>query len=705
MNANPSVQARAKRAALLMTGLSLCAGCMGGSGSFEVDVPDMSFMCHFGTPQDATFDGSMRPISGELRSTGQGNTVYAGEIQFQTASGGRVPGEISAYSTAYAADTVIYAFSYLPPEGLEGAQELRWRVNLQGCDASRWAKLTVNLQPPAAEPPAAFGAVSDFASVAPGGTTVVDVLANDSAADGATVAVVSAATGFTASVGPDRHLRVTATSATGPGRIRYRITSDASETSEADLVVHVTDRVARSALYLAEELEVGRQELFQVDLATPGDSRLISLGGDTYGWRLRPDGAEVAYTRYDPRIGTNRIEFAALPSGTHRASLGEGALVIDYAPQGDQIAYAAVDPNGTISLFLARPGEPGSVVEVGPVTPTIQPPRTPQVAAAGFAFTPDGQSLIYASNKTSLGGFELFEAKVASPATAVRLHPPFEPGRGIDAPWEAPFTISPDGRWVAYIADVRVDEVDELHVVDRWNPGRAPLVVNGALSPGGEVRSMAFAPDGIAYVADQDQPGNRGLYYVSLVGGTPGTPVRVDEASAFGGVAAFKVLPDGTGAVYAALQDRSSAADLYLVGFGLPGVTRRLTPPGDDGFGASAQFAISPNGAAVVYRREGMYPAAAEMRFVEIAQPGVARRLHTPYPPNMGGGVETPVFAPDGHHVLFLGWATGQLPYQLYLADLNSQGEATRLNGDLVQDGFVLPLTYQTNFGFVENSR
>jgi len=678
---------------------------MGGAGSIEVDVPDLSFMCHFGTPQDATLDGSVRPVMGELRSTGQGNTVYAGEIQFQTASGGRVPGEISAYSAAYAADTIVYVFNYLPPEGLEGAQELRWRVNLQGCDASRWAKLTVNLEAPPPEPPAVFGAVSDFASLGPGGTTVVDVLANDTAADGASLALVSVPAGFTARVEPDRRLRVTATSATGPGHIRYRITSDASETSEADLVVHVTDRVARSALYLAEELQVGRQELFQVDLATPGDSRLIGLGGDTYGWRLRPDGAEVAYTRYDRGTGTNRIEFAALPSGTHRASVGDGVLVIDYAPQGDRIAYSAVDSNGTVSLFLARPGEPGSVVEVGPVAATIQPPRTPQVAAAGFAFTPDGSSLVYASNKTSLGGFELFEAKVASPQTAVRLHPPFAAGRGIDAPWEAPFAISPDGRWVAYIADVRVNEVDELHLVDRWNPTREPLVVNGALAPGGEVRSMAFAPDGIAYVADQDQPGNQGLYFVSLVGGTPGAPVRVDEASAFGGVTVFKVLPDGTGAVYAALQDRSTAADLYLVGFGLPGVTQRLTPPGDDGFGASAQFAISPNGAAVVYRREGMYPAAAEMRFVEFAHPGVTRTLHAPYPPNMGGGVETPVFAPDGHHVLFLGWATGQSPYQLYLADLNTEGQATRLNGDLVRDGYVIPLTYRTNFGFVETSR
>jgi Tol biopolymer transport system component len=677
---------------------------MGGMGSFEFE-PDPDLFCRFGAPQDATIQGGAPPITGQLVSVTTGASVIGGELQFQTADGRRVPGDILGYFTSYGTDSVNYFVSYTPPEGLTGTQRFRWRVNTEGCNASGWASLVVEVEASPEPAPGGFEAVSDFSSVGPGGAVTVDVLANDATDGLAGVSLVSVPAGFSARVEPDQRIRVTAVSATTPGRIRYRITGESDAASEADLVVQVTERTTGAAVYLAEELTVGRQELFYVDLATPGDSRLIGGGGDISGWALHPDGAEVAYTRYDAALDTYRIEFAELPSGTAGAPLGEGVFTLRYSPAGDRLAFTAARPDGQISLFLARPRDPSSVVEVGPVTPTVRSTVVPQVAPAGFAFTPDGQSLVYASNKTSQGGFELFEASVDEPQTGQRLHPAFLSGQGLDSPWEAPFAISADGRWVAYIADVRVDEIDELHLVDRANPTSAPRVVNGPLVPGGEVRSMAFGPGGIAYVADQDQPGNRGLYFVSLDGGSPANPVRIDAAQAFGGVTAFRWLPDGTGAVYAALQDRSSQADLYLVHIGLPGVTQRLTPAADNGLGVSAGFAISPNGAAVVYQLEGMYPTATELYVVELGLPGQGRRLHPPYPVTAGGGVETPMFAPDGHRLLFLGWPDSRLPYQLYLADLNDPGRATRLNGDLVGGGYVMPRTYRPNFGFVEKPR
>ena len=74
------------------------------------------------------------------------------------------------------------------------------------------------------------------------------------------------------------------------------------------------------------------------------------------------------------------------------------------------------------------------------------------------------------------------------------------------------FKISPDGKWVAYLADQNVDQQFELFVVP--SESGTPVNISDLSLPKSDVEEFKWAPDdsGIAYIADQDTDETFELY-------------------------------------------------------------------------------------------------------------------------------------------------------------------------------------------------
>jgi Tol biopolymer transport system component len=164
------------------------------------------------------------------------------------------------------------------------------------------------------------------------------------------------------------------------------------------------------------------------------------------------------------------------------------------------------------------------------------------------------------------------------------------------------FQASPDGNFVAYIADQNSDEVFELFVVELAT--LTVTQVSGTLVSGGDVLEFKWAPDSsrIAYLADQDINDVFELYSVKPDGTEN---VRQSGLLTSGrNVATFKWAPDSSRIAYSANQDFPTIVDLYTT---LPGVINsdRIVSSGLNNPGSQVEdFAWAPNSSRIAYRAD-----------------------------------------------------------------------------------------------------
>jgi Tol biopolymer transport system component len=123
---------------------------------------------------------------------------------------------------------------------------------------------------------------------------------------------------------------------------------------------------------------------------------------------------------------------------------------------------------------------------------------------------------------TSEARYEPYSAPLSGSAPPVKLNPPMVPGGDIvngNSGNIPSLSISPDGEWVAYMADQETDGVDELYVAPIDGRMRARKL-NRPLPAGADVNqfSFQFTPDsrrGI-YSADQDELDRHELFESQL---------------------------------------------------------------------------------------------------------------------------------------------------------------------------------------------
>jgi Tol biopolymer transport system component len=249
----------------------------------------------------------------------------------------------------------------------------------------------------------------------------------------------------------------------------------------------------------------------------------------------------------------------------------------------------------------------------------------PQTATVGrrFMVTADSTGVLFVSDRSTAGVFELFITPIDASHAPVRLSGTMVSGGDVKG---THFLLSPDGARAVYLADQETDEVFELFAAP-IDGSATPIKLNGALVSGGHVSSFAISPDGsrVVYRADQD----------------------INEVFEY----------------YSAPIDGSSAPTKLHA----PLSGQRDVEPG-------LVFTCAPD-RAVLFRADALVNNRLELWRAPLAG-GVARRLGTEPPP---GGAVQPGFIvpPGGDQAYYRGDLNTLGVFELFRTDLRP----TRLRG------------------------
>ena len=184
---------------------------------------------------------------------------------------------------------------------------------------------------------------------------------------------------------------------------------------------------------------------------------------------------------------------------------GEDVLQVTPSPDGARVAFTVQDASQDQRLYA---------VPIDGSAPARLLSRATH-AVAGYRFAPGGARLVYVARDAATGTTRVFSVLADGSAAPVKLNGPLVPGGNVvsgGADTDPSFALSPDGQWVAYLADQLVDERFELFL-RRIDGSGSPVVVNDPLVAGGDVAAYGqldpafrFTKDstGIVYLADQE---------------------------------------------------------------------------------------------------------------------------------------------------------------------------------------------------------
>jgi len=167
---------------------------------------------------------------------------------------------------------------------------------------------------------------------------------------------------------------------------------------------------------------------------------------------LSPDDHFAMAAVTDPEAQKQKLWLFDLQRGTQSAfTFGTGDdFYPAWSPDGKQVAFVSVRENGQEDVFL-KPLNGGSEQPLLTMPGDKEPDR----------FTPDGRFLIFDYRARPADGYDIW----VLPMFGDRKPYPFIEGKGNDS-WA---TISPDGKWVAYLSDE--SGRPEVYVVPFPSPG------------------------------------------------------------------------------------------------------------------------------------------------------------------------------------------------------------------------------------------
>jgi len=271
-------------------------------------------------------------------------------------------------------------------------------------------------------------------------------------------------------------------------------------------------------------------------------------------------------------------------------------------------------------------------------------------AVVDFRITPDSSRVVYLADADVNERFALYTRAIDGSGSVVMVSGALVTGGDV----LSPFSLGPDGTWVAYVADALVDERFELLRVP-LDASAAPLVLSGSMTAGGDVR-LGFGIDAagqrIVYRADQDVDERIELYGVPADGSA--AAVRLNTAPVAGGdVVSFALPAAGPRVVYLADQGVDERFELYSVptsGGAAPLALSGSPSPQAD---VQSDYQIGPLGAAVFFRLDR--DVDERFQLFRSALTGAGGLLECNGPLVAGGDVQ-PGFGltQDGEHLVYL---------------------------------------------------
>jgi len=366
--------------------------------------------------------------------------------------------------------------------------------------------------------------------------------------------------------------------------------------------------------------------------STPG-----AVYGDVSAFQPTPDGLQVVYHTSIAEslhvVGSGGGS-AALPIVVDR-TYGPQAASLVFSPGSERVAFIAAGLASSSAKLLSAPlRPPGPAVVVS--APVLDGERIPYLQALSPRFTPDGETLVFASGTQffTSGDFRLYRAPVDGSALPVRLN-----GTGNDAVlWDADvsssasgraFELAPDGTRVVYAARASSGTTIELFSVP-IDGSAAPLRLSRLTQVAtGVYGNWELTPDGayVVYVADQEVRGRFELYSVPIDGSAlPGklssTPVTGGDVGTFsegtGLIGFVRISSDGLRVAYLADQDTDDQFELYSAPVDDSAAPIKLSGVLPSDADVSSFFQLDPTGTSAFFRADSETDGVLELFTVPL---------------------------------------------------------------------------------------
>ena len=272
------------------------------------------------------------------------------------------------------------------------------------------------------------------------------------------------------------------------------------------------------------------------------------------------------------------------------------------------------------------------------------------------------------------------------------------------------FLVSPDGFFVAYVADQDINGVFELYVVvvDK-TAGDTAVKVSRPMAGSGVLRlpygkySFGWAPDSsrVAYIANQNSPNAFELFTVKPDGQANVLVSDLPDPNPGRNVKDFEWEPDSTLIAYVADQDSNGKFELYVslsdskIGnrkvsgdfVNGSGVREIPTPPPPTG---EYFFGWAPDSSRLAYIANQVPEDIFELFTSTPVNPPTIRKLSGPM--GIGGAVDEFAWAPDSSRIAYLADQINDEGIELYTAWPNVSGSffknSTGIGADSNVTGF-----------------
>ncbi len=261
---------------------------------------------------------------------------------------------------------------------------------------------------------------------------------------------------------------------------------------------------------------------------------------------------------------------------------------------------------------------------------------------------------------------------------------------------------SPDGRWLAYTADERINGELDLYVVDTSRANPTSQQVN--LSTLRVISSaFAFSPDG-TMVAFEARKGTsttdpRNLHVARLTSTGPGTAHDITSLPTMRSVTGFTWSKDSQTLFYRADADTDERFEHHMVDVsavatgGTPSAPMVLSGPlvsGGDVASDEELFIESPDGRRVAYVADADFDGVDAAYVVDVDEPGNARIVSQPGLKDTAKVVSGIHWAPDSRRLVFEGSTRISGQVEIFVVDVESASSGpVRLNDDFIALGDV----------------
>jgi hypothetical protein len=554
-----------------------------GSDSFTYHVSDAN-----ASSRSATVNVVITPVPPVVTDQSfavSENTVVSDRIAMTGPAGETLALAVTgpaSHGTVQLIDAASGQFKYTPAPDYNGSDSFQVTAS-DSVSNSRPA--TISVQIAAVDGPAA--AQPDDFVVPATGTTMLDVLANDTDAEDAaiTISVVQQPAGATATVSGNKIAFTPNPNSGGMTRFTYRLTDAAGVQSTA--LVRVVIGSMTPLVFLADNDTPGIFELYLTDhFSTRKLSGPLPPGYEIAGYEISANGKSLVYVtgNHTPPYSTQMWLLDLTNSGSAPTPVtlpSPSVSFLQISPDGNYLAFSGTYVN------LSRPSQPLAIPSQGSVDRVL--------------FSTDSQKL-YFSVILSGGGRVIDRASInpqSGPSGPTQLTQTYGIAEGLGIG----FVSTPD--------DTRIVSTGLFLLFPTVGPSQQAFVT--PTSP--PFSDQRLSPPLTNTIDNADQPivsaDSHYALYTATVGGVsgvyandltnPGAAVPVDTAATGWYVGGLQISPDSRTVFYSKgpLNSPSSPSMMYT-NISQPGMISTFNPLGTAAV-PPRRLSIAPNGTAVAF--------------------------------------------------------------------------------------------------------